>query len=83
MHIVVKNKFLNIGNYKVKCAVGKRGIKIKKKEGDLITPRGKFRIKHVYYRADRIKTLKVNIKKQKYMKEWVGVMIRDRNIIIN
>ena len=65
MHIVVKNKFLNIGNYKVKCAVGKRGIKIKKKEGDLITPRGKFRIKHVYYRADRIKTLKVNIKKTK------------------
>lgn len=65
MHIVVKNKFLNIGNYKVKCAVGKRGIKIKKKEGDLITPKGKFRIKHIFYRTDRVKKLKVNIKKTK------------------
>ena len=68
MHIVVKNKFLNIGNYKVKCAVGKRGIKIKKKEGDFITPKGKFRINHLYYRADRIKGLKVNIKKTKIKK---------------
>jgi len=68
MHIVVKNKFLNIGNYKVKCAVGKRGIKIKKKEGDFITPKGKFRINHLYYRADRIKGLKANIKKTKIKK---------------
>ena len=45
MHIFVKNNYLRYGDYKVKCAVGKRGIGLKKKEGDLITPRGTFKIK--------------------------------------
>ena len=35
MHILIKNKKLYINHYKVKCAVGKRGIKLEKKEGDL------------------------------------------------
>tara|TARA_Y100001970_G_C14114255_1_gene792646 strand:+ start:198 stop:689 length:492 start_codon:yes stop_codon:yes gene_type:complete len=63
MHIFVKNKKLIMGNYKVKCAVGKRGIAIKKKEGDLITPKGKFKIKCILFRKDRVKTLKTKIKK--------------------
>ncbi len=63
MHILIKNKNLLIGNYKVKCAVGKRGIAVKKKEGDLITPRGKFKIKYILYRKDRIYNLKTKIKK--------------------
>ena len=36
MHITINNKYLNYNNYKVKCAIGKRGIGNKKKEGDLI-----------------------------------------------
>ena len=42
-------------NYKVKCSIGKRGIGLKKKEGDLITPRGKYKIKFILYRKDRVK----------------------------
>ena len=63
MHILIKNKFLNYSNYKVKCAIGKRGISSFKKEGDLTTPRGKFKIKGLYYRKDRIKRLKTKLKK--------------------
>ena len=63
MHILIRNKLLNYGNYKVKCAVGKRGIKIKKKEGDLITPKGLFKIKRVLYRKDRIGRLNTKLKK--------------------
>ena len=61
MHILIRNKLLNCGNYKVKCAVGKRGIKIKKKEGDLITPKGVFKIKRVLYRKDRIGRLNTKL----------------------
>ena len=54
MHININNKYLFSDYYKVKCAVGKRGIKIKKREGDLITPKGIFKIKYLLYRNDRI-----------------------------
>ena len=63
MHIQIKKKFLSYNNYKVKCAIGKRGIKIKRKEGDLITPKGSFKVKRVFYRKDRIKKLSTKIKK--------------------
>ena len=63
MHILIKNKKLSIADYKVKCAVGKRGIQIKKKEGDLITPKGRFQIKSVFYRKDRVLNFKSKIKK--------------------
>ena len=63
MRIHIKNKYLSINNYKVKCAIGKRGINIKKKEGDLITPKGLFKIKFILYRKDRIFNLKTKIKK--------------------
>ena len=49
--------------YRVKCALGKRGIGKKKKEGDLITPRGVFSIKFLLYRKDRIKKIQTNLKK--------------------
>jgi len=62
MHITIKNNYLTYKEYKIKCAVGKRGIKIKKSEGDLITPKGSFRIRGVFYRKDKIKTLKTRIK---------------------
>ena len=50
-------------NYKAKCAIGKRGIGYKKKEGDLITPIGKYKIKYVLYRKDRIKKFQTKLKK--------------------
>lgn len=63
MHIKVNRKYLTYNKYKVKCALGKRGIGRKKKEGDLITPRGVFGIKHLLYRKDRVKKMQTNLKK--------------------
>ena len=63
MHIFIKNNYLTYGDYKVKCAVGKRGIGEKKREGDLITPKGVFKIRGIFYRKDKIKILKTKIKK--------------------
>ena len=63
MHILIKNKKLFFNNYKVKCSIGKRGIGIKKKEGDQITPKGKFKVKYILYRKDRIPNLKTKLAK--------------------
>ena len=63
MHIKIINKKLYFGEYKVKCAIGKRGISKRKKEGDNTTPKGTFKIKKLFFRKDRIKILKNKIKK--------------------
>ena len=63
MHILIKKRILNYGDYNVKCAIGKRGINIKKKEGDLVTPRGTFKIKQILYRKDRVNNLKTKLNK--------------------
>ena len=57
MNINLKNKFLYIDKYKLRCAIGKRGITSKKKEGDQKTPRGTYKFKYVLYRKDRFKKL--------------------------
>ena len=54
---------LDLNKYKVKCALGKRGIGYKKKEGDLITPIGEYKIKYILYRKDRIGKIQSKIKK--------------------
>tara|TARA_B100000676_G_C17496181_1_gene540794 strand:- start:9 stop:500 length:492 start_codon:yes stop_codon:yes gene_type:complete len=64
MHILIKKNSLFYNNYKVKCAIGKRGIGIKKSEGDLITPKGCYKIKDIFYRSDRIKNLRTKFKKK-------------------
>ena len=63
MHILIKNKYLTFNNYRIKCAVGKRGIKKKEREGDYITPIGEFKIKYLLYRKDRVRKLKTVLKK--------------------
>ena len=55
MHILINSNYLTYNKFKVKCAIGKRGIRYKKREGDLITPKGQFKIKYVLYRKDRVK----------------------------
>ena len=55
MIIIVKNKdTLLIDDFKFKCSVGKNGFNTKKLEGDLATPKGKFNLGNIYYRADRV-----------------------------
>ena len=63
MHILINKKYLTYGQYKVKCALGKRGIGYKKKEGDLITPKGQYKIKFILYRKDRLKKIQSRLKK--------------------
>ncbi len=70
MHILIKNKKLSFKHYKVKCAVGKRGIGIKRKEGDKITPKGQFKILNILYRKDRVPKLVSKIKKKPIKKNF-------------
>jgi L,D-peptidoglycan transpeptidase YkuD (ErfK/YbiS/YcfS/YnhG family) len=62
MIIINKYGLLKYKNLKFRCALGKAGIGEKKKEGDFITPKGKYKITKVYYRADRIKKIKTNFR---------------------
>ena len=62
MHIIINKKYLTYKNYKAKCALGKRGIAFKRKEGDLITPKGEYKIKFILYRKDRLKKITSKIK---------------------
>tara|TARA_Y100001970_G_scaffold227925_1_gene282144 strand:+ start:1024 stop:1515 length:492 start_codon:yes stop_codon:yes gene_type:complete len=55
MIIKVKNKdSLIIGEFRLKCSVGKNGFKKRKVEGDYYTPSGKFEIGKLYWRPDRV-----------------------------
>ena len=58
MHILIKNKHLIYDNYKVRCSIGKRGIGYKKKEGDLITPRGTYKVMQILCRKDRVRKIR-------------------------
>ena len=64
MHIIIKKHFLLYKGYKLKCSIGKSGLSNFKKEGDLATPKGLFKLGLLYYRKDRIKLLKCKIKKK-------------------
>ena len=68
MHILINKKYLTFNDYKAKCSIGKRGIGLKRKEGDLITPEGKYKIKFILYRKDRVK-IQSKIKKIVIKKE--------------
>ena len=69
MHILIKNKYLIFNNYRIKCAIGKRGIGEKRKEGDLITPKGTFKTKFILFRKDRIKKIQTSLKKYEITKK--------------
>jgi len=63
MNIKIKKKILLYRGYKLKCCIGKSGIVNSKKEGDLATPRGTFKLGNLFYRKDRNNTLHCKIKK--------------------
>jgi len=68
MIIVKKSGYLKYKNFKFRCALGKGGIKQKEREGDFITPKGKFKLIKIYYRSDRIKRINSTLKKIKIKK---------------
>ena len=63
MNIIIKKHLLLYQGYKIKCSIGKSGITNKKKEGDLSTPKGVFKLGFLYYRKDRNKSLKTKLQK--------------------
>ena len=44
MNIIIKKNLLLYKDYKLKCSIGKSGITNLKKEGDLATPQGVFKL---------------------------------------
>ena len=69
MIIHVKNKnTLIIDHFKLKCCIGKNGLRSKKKEGDYSTPKGLFNLKKLYFRRDRVGFPKCKIKKRNIKK---------------
>jgi L,D-peptidoglycan transpeptidase YkuD (ErfK/YbiS/YcfS/YnhG family) len=86
MNIKLKGKYLYYLKYKIKCSIGKEGITRNKKEGDLKTPKGKFKLKLIFYRKDKIKILKTSLKKiaiQKNMGWCDDIKSKKYNKLIN
>lgn len=71
MNIIIKKHYLLYKGYKLKCSIGKSGSTYSKKEGDLSTPKGIFKLGLLYYRKDRNKHLKCNLRK-KVIKKNMG-----------
>ena len=76
--IVKKTKNKNIGflifkKKKVLCYVGKNGIGNKKREGDLVTPKGIFRMRKIFYRYDKLGDIKSKVTKKRIEKKhtWI------------
>ena len=70
MIIFLKNKHtLKVDDFYFQCCIGKNGLSRKKIEGDYKTPKGTFELGPLYYRDDRIKNVKSNIKKIKINKK--------------
>ncbi len=46
---------LRCGHFQTRCALGHAGVTEEKREGDGKTPLGRFALRRVWYRADRIK----------------------------
>ena len=63
MTIFLKNKHtLQVDDFYFKCCIGKGGITSSKSEGDYKTPKGIFKIQHLYYRKDRLKKPNTSLK---------------------
>ena len=71
MNLIIKKHFLLYKGYKLKCSIGKSGITHFKKEGDLATPKGTFKLGLLYYRKNRNKSIKTKLKK-KVIKKNMG-----------
>ena len=63
-----KKYFLRVGKKVLQCQIGSKGLKeaAKKVEGDKTTPIGKWHLKSLYYRYDRV--LRPKLKKEKFLK---------------
>jgi L,D-peptidoglycan transpeptidase YkuD (ErfK/YbiS/YcfS/YnhG family) len=44
---------MRVGDQVFLCRLGRNGVRVKKQEGDGVTPAGRFNLRYVLYRADR------------------------------
>ena len=57
-----------------RCSIGKGGVTENKVEGDLCTPAGKWPLRRVFYREDRVQQPDTAFKLVVFLKIWVGQM---------
>ena len=69
---LINEDTLIVGEFKLKCCIGKNGISKNKIEGDFKTPRGTFKFGTLYWRPDRVKKpfTKLYCKKIKKKMGW-------------
>ena len=82
MNIIIKNRFLLYKGYRFRCSIGESGLKKNKIEGDKSTPKGIFSLGKLYYRQDRIKKIKTNLRLRK-IKKKMGWCNDPKNIKYN
>ena len=69
MIIYLKNKHtIQVDDFSFKCCIGKNGLSKLKIEGDKKTPIGTFELEKLYFRSDRIRKFKSNLKTSKINK---------------
>ena len=76
MLIKLKNKDkLIYDEFEFKCAIGKKGLKKNKIEGDKCTPAGVYSLGSLYYRCDRVEKPKTSLKTKKITKKlgWCDI----------
>ena len=71
MNIIINKRFLKYKDHKFRCSIGKSGFNWSKKENDLTTPMGIFKLGSLYFRKDRIKSIKSKLRK-KIIKKNMG-----------
>ena len=69
---LINEDTLIVGEFKLKCCIGRNGISKNKIEGDFKTPRGTFKFGTLYWRPDRVKKpfTKLYCKKIKKKMGW-------------
>ena len=69
---LINEDTLIVGEFKLKCCIGKNGISKNKIEGDFKTPHGTFKFGTLYWRPDRVKKpfTKLYCKKIKKKMGW-------------
>lgn len=61
---VTPDGWLRTGTARYPCVLGKSGIKADKHEGDHATPAGRFPLRRVFYRADRLSAPETDLPRQ-------------------
>ena len=79
---LINEDTLIVGEFKLKCCIGRNGISKNKIEGDFKTPCGTFKFGTLYWRPDRVKKPFTKLYCKKIKKKWVGAMIVKVNFII-